>query len=275
MGCVGGTEERCLWLRYKLEDRISRIALIIYPSSSPNSPPSTPPASSPQEPETPREGYMSDDSDDDIRPAGSNADDDKDPELVEKDETEGGLGNMFGASLAGENGRGAKDDRSEATATYLEPTKLITLFSSLRSSRPLIAAPKTALEEAKEAAAAAKKAAEEKAKGIEREKQAAAEGEMEKLHRRMTSKEKKESRKKRAALGELARATQGEEMLGAYVFFDGAVPSIVVCSPSTSTYPSNPTRPPFRSTGRKAQHSKVREANRVRSLQLFSRCPKR
>ena len=50
-----------------------------------------------QEPDTPREGYMSDDDDDGAGAPGKNPDDDEDPELKEKDETEGGLGNMFGA----------------------------------------------------------------------------------------------------------------------------------------------------------------------------------
>ncbi|GMI09685.1 hypothetical protein TrLO_g5294 [Triparma laevis f. longispina] len=108
------------------------------------------------EPETPREGYMSDD---------DGVVEGKDPEIVEKDETEGGLGNLFGGGLK---------------------------------------APKTALEEAKEAAAKAKKAAEDKALGKQREAEAANESRLSKLHRKMTSQEKKALRKKRAALGRKA-----------------------------------------------------------------------
>ncbi|GMH65774.1 hypothetical protein TrRE_jg620, partial [Triparma retinervis] len=64
-----------------------------------------------------------------------------------------------------------------------------------------LAAPKTALEEAKEAAAIAKKAAAEKALGISRAASAAAENALDALHRKMTSKEKKSLRLKRASLG--------------------------------------------------------------------------
>ena len=67
-----------------------------------------------------------------------------------------------------------------------------------------LAAPKTALDEARKAAAAAKKAAEEKALGLEKEKRAQLEGRLQKLHRKMTAQEKKELRKKRAELGKRA-----------------------------------------------------------------------
>ena len=64
--------------------------------------------------------------------------------------------------------------------------------------------PIAALEEAKEAAAKAKKAAENKALGRQREIKAANEGRLEKLHRKMTTKEKKELRMRRAGLGRRA-----------------------------------------------------------------------
>ena len=120
------------------------------------------------EPDTPRDWDGG--SDDEVEVGGvpgigGGSNEEKDPELVEKDETEGGLGNLFGASLA---------------------------------------APKTALEEAKAAAAKAKKAAEDKALGRQREIEAANEGRLEKLHRKMTTKEKKELRKRRAGLGRRA-----------------------------------------------------------------------
>ncbi len=121
------------------------------------------------EPDTPREGYMDDDEADAAADAKKKMGDDEDvdPELKAKEEEsmEGGLGGLFGASLA---------------------------------------APKTALEEAKEAAAAAKKAAEDKAAGLDRERAAQNESLMDKLHRRMTSKEKKELRKRRKELGRQA-----------------------------------------------------------------------
>jgi WD40 repeat protein len=94
-------------------------------------------------------------------------DDGPDKELKDEDEAEaaGGLGNLFGAALA---------------------------------------APKTALEEAREAAAKAKQAAEAKANKVALEKAAANEDLLDSLHRKMTTKEKKDLRIKRKGLGKQA-----------------------------------------------------------------------
>ena len=83
------------------------------------------------EPDTPRDWDGG--SDDEVEigrvPGGGGNNDDKDPELVEKDETEVGLGNLFGASLAAPK-TGETQSKSRRTRVLTPSIFLLSFLSS-------------------------------------------------------------------------------------------------------------------------------------------------